>query len=99
MREGTEVELWPPRSTRPRVFETRGLFISQYPCPVRDTWNVPCIGQSHVMRASTSESMLTRMEAANDITFLGNVDYRSDRRRFGIKLEDRFLHTYIIGKT
>src|SRR5580704_13465304 len=39
------------------------------------------------------------METANDITFLGNVDFRNDRRRFGIKLEDRFLHTYIIGKT
>jgi hypothetical protein len=39
------------------------------------------------------------MEAANDITLLGNVDFRSDRRRFGIKLEDRCLHTYIIGKT
>jgi len=51
------------------------------------------------MRAADRGSMLTRMEARSDITFLGNIDFRSDRRRFGIKLEDRFLHTYIIGKT
>jgi hypothetical protein len=33
------------------------------------------------------------------ITGIGIVDHRSDRRRFGIKREDRFLHTYVIGKT
>jgi type IV secretion system coupling TraD/TrwB family protein len=33
------------------------------------------------------------------ITAIGTVNHRSDRRRFGIKQEDRFLHTYIIGKT
>jgi hypothetical protein len=35
----------------------------------------------------------------DDITLIGQMDHRSDRRRFGIKREDRFLHTYIIGKT
>jgi type IV secretory pathway TraG/TraD family ATPase VirD4 len=34
-----------------------------------------------------------------DITYLGHVDFRSDRRCFGIKHEDRFSHTYLIGKT
>lgn len=34
-----------------------------------------------------------------DITYLGHVDFRSDRRRFGIKREDRFSHVYLIGKT
>lgn len=33
------------------------------------------------------------------ITGIGTLDHRSDRRRFGIKCEDRFLHAYIIGKT
>ncbi|TAJ36867.1 MAG: type IV secretory system conjugative DNA transfer family protein [Reyranella sp.] len=33
------------------------------------------------------------------ITFIGQVDFRNDRRRFGIKREDRLLHTYVIGKT
>jgi type IV secretory pathway TraG/TraD family ATPase VirD4 len=33
------------------------------------------------------------------ITAIGTVNHRSDRRRFGIKQEDRFLHTYVIGKT
>jgi type IV secretory pathway VirB4 component len=27
------------------------------------------------------------------------VDFRNDRRVFGIKDEDRFLHVYVIGKT
>jgi hypothetical protein len=35
----------------------------------------------------------------NDITILGRVDFRDDHRAFGIKQEDRFSHTYIIGKT
>src|SRR5262245_12329105 len=30
---------------------------------------------------------------------IGRVDYRNDRRTFGIKDEDRLLHVYIIGKT
>src|SRR5215475_588117 len=29
----------------------------------------------------------------------GSVDFRRDRRMFGIKNEDRFAHVYIIGKT
>lgn len=33
------------------------------------------------------------------ITFIGRVDFRRDRRPFGIKREDRLLHTYVIGKT
>jgi len=33
------------------------------------------------------------------ITCIGRVHSRNDRRRFGIKREDRFLHTYVIGKT
>lgn len=35
----------------------------------------------------------------NAITCIGQVHSRNDRRRFGIKREDRFLHTYVIGKT
>lgn len=33
------------------------------------------------------------------VTGIGALNHRSDRRRFGIKVEDRFLHTYVIGKT
>jgi len=36
---------------------------------------------------------------SDDITYLGNVDFRSDRRRFGIKRGDRLSHVYLIGKT
>ena len=33
------------------------------------------------------------------LTVLGRIDFRDDRRRFGIKQADRRAHTYIIGKT
>jgi type IV secretory pathway TraG/TraD family ATPase VirD4 len=33
------------------------------------------------------------------ITYFARVDFRDDRRVFGIKTEDRFSHMYIIGKT
>ncbi|MDB6147568.1 MAG: hypothetical protein JWO45_1232, partial [Spartobacteria bacterium] len=36
---------------------------------------------------------------AENVTRLGQVDFRDDRRIFGIKPEDRFSHIYIIGKT
>src|SRR6266853_16484 len=36
---------------------------------------------------------------AGEVTFLGKVDFRNDRRAFGIKREDRFAHVYVIGKT
>ncbi|WP_342723934.1 type IV secretion system DNA-binding domain-containing protein [Bradyrhizobium sp. B097] len=37
--------------------------------------------------------------SSDQIVRLGRVDYRDDRREFGIKREDRFSHTYVIGKT
>src|SRR5258708_20964599 len=37
--------------------------------------------------------------AANEVVQIGRVDFRSDRRPFGIKNEDRFSHIYVIGKT
>src|ERR1700728_1035374 len=33
------------------------------------------------------------------ITYLAQIDYRDDRRIFGIRQEDRFSHVYVIGKT
>src|SRR5438093_4699288 len=41
------------------------------------------------------------MEPASEdsITILGRVDFRDDRRLFGIKQADRRAHTYLIGKT
>src|SRR5712671_349417 len=38
------------------------------------------------------------MDASHAIHF-ARVDFRNDRRVFGIKDEDRFLHVYVIGKT
>jgi hypothetical protein len=37
--------------------------------------------------------------AQEEIIRLGKVDFRNDRRVFGIKNEDRFSHLYIVGKT
>lgn len=35
----------------------------------------------------------------NDLTMIGRVNFRSDRRLFGIKRADRRQHMYLIGKT
>jgi len=35
----------------------------------------------------------------DDVTYLGHVNHRSARRRFGIKQEDRFLHLHVLDKT
>ena len=37
--------------------------------------------------------------SSSGITHIARVDFRNDRRVFGIKNEDRFSHMYIIGKT
>ncbi|MBS1624693.1 MAG: type IV secretion system DNA-binding domain-containing protein [Bacteroidetes bacterium] len=39
------------------------------------------------------------MPNENDITYFAQLLFRNDKRIFGIKQEDRLLHTYIIGKT
>lgn len=36
---------------------------------------------------------------SNDVTRIGNVLFRNDRRSFGIRQADRLLHVYVIGKT
>ena len=36
---------------------------------------------------------------SRDIIYLGRVDFRNDRRKFGILSEDRFSHLYVLGKT
>jgi type IV secretory pathway TraG/TraD family ATPase VirD4 len=36
---------------------------------------------------------------ASQVIHFARVDFRNDRRVFGIKDEDRFLHVYVIGKT
>src|SRR5882724_12630311 len=35
----------------------------------------------------------------NAVLTLGRVDFRDDRRVFGIRNEDRFSHMFILGKT
>ncbi len=35
----------------------------------------------------------------NEITLFGEVNFRNQRRRFGIKTDDRRRHMYVIGKT
>ena len=35
----------------------------------------------------------------NGITFLGFTTFRNERKRFGIKKDDRRRHIYIVGKT
>ena len=35
----------------------------------------------------------------DSITYLGRVSHRNDQRTFGIRQDDRFFHSYVIGKT
>ena len=35
----------------------------------------------------------------NEITFIGLTTFRNQKKKFGIKLDDRRRHVYIIGKT
>ncbi|MDP3764267.1 MAG: type IV secretion system DNA-binding domain-containing protein [bacterium] len=39
------------------------------------------------------------MNDNNEITLFAETNFRNEKRRFGIKLDDRRRHTYIIGKT
>lgn len=39
------------------------------------------------------------MRAPDDVTTIGNVLFRNDRRSFGIKQADRLMHVYVIGQT
>ncbi|MBI2644520.1 MAG: type IV secretion system DNA-binding domain-containing protein [Candidatus Wildermuthbacteria bacterium] len=39
------------------------------------------------------------MANGNDITLFGETNFRNIRRKFGIKLDDRRRHMYVIGKT
>ena len=42
---------------------------------------------------------MTEIPAQNDISFFGVTNFRGERKRFGIKREDRRKHVYVIGKT
>src|SRR6516162_7215180 len=42
---------------------------------------------------------MSRTHQSRDIIYLGRVDFRNDRRMFGILSEDRFSHLYVLGKT
>ena len=36
---------------------------------------------------------------ANEITVIGQTNFRNQQRRFGIKTDDRRRHIYVVGKT
>ncbi|KKQ76684.1 MAG: hypothetical protein US98_C0029G0001, partial [Parcubacteria group bacterium GW2011_GWC1_38_6] len=40
-----------------------------------------------------------KMDENNDINFFGITTFRNQRRKFGIKTDDRRRHVYIVGKT
>lgn len=35
----------------------------------------------------------------NEITLFGQTNFRNQKKRFGIKVDDRRRHMYVIGKT
>jgi len=36
---------------------------------------------------------------SNDITIIGQTDYKGERQKFGITNEDKMRHLYVVGKT
>ncbi|HZV69846.1 MAG TPA: type IV secretion system DNA-binding domain-containing protein [Saprospiraceae bacterium] len=50
-------------------------------------------------KSSLNTILCMQLNPNKDITYFGQVGYRSDRRVFGIKQADRLMHTYMIGKT
>jgi type IV secretory pathway TraG/TraD family ATPase VirD4 len=42
---------------------------------------------------------MSSTDRSKHIIYLGRVDFRDDRRMFGILPEDRFSHLYVLGKT
>src|SRR5215470_17222497 len=42
---------------------------------------------------------MSDLNLSNQVIHLGRVDFRNDRRMFGILSEDRFSHLYVLGKT
>ena len=44
-------------------------------------------------------SELYNHDHENEVTIFAETNFRSQRRRFGIKTDDRRRHMYIIGKT
>jgi type IV secretory pathway TraG/TraD family ATPase VirD4 len=42
---------------------------------------------------------MSATQHSREIIYLGRVDFRNDRRMFGILSEDRFSHFYVLGKT
>ena len=47
----------------------------------------------------TNSSAMRSTDQSRHIIYLGRVDFRNDRRMFGILSEDRFSHLYVLGKT
>src|SRR3972149_1048795 len=44
-------------------------------------------------------NIMADVPATNDISFFAETSFRGQRKRFGIKREDRRKHVYVIGKT
>jgi len=43
--------------------------------------------------------MQKKIQPNDQVTYIGNTNFRNEFVPFGIKENDRFSHTYIIGKT
>ncbi len=46
-----------------------------------------------------SEALKVTPPADNDVNFFGLANYRNQNRKFGIRLDDRRRHMYVVGKT
>ena len=46
-----------------------------------------------------ANSEMSKLDSKNEINFFGETTFRREKKRFGIKLDDRRKHMYLIGKT
>lgn len=97
--------LAPPRSRYPihakQVPEHGVELLSKSSLPKASQRRSQTLTHRHLLRPGCGRISChnRRVKFENDITMLGRVNFRNDRRIFGIRREDRFSHVYIIGKT
>lgn len=89
--------------TGPRSWTGRGFLLT--PAEAAALWHPPeaTVAVPRLDRAAVREleppAVLPTGEGEWSITTLGRVRFRQDRRRFGIDLDARRRHLYVVGKT
>ncbi len=93
-----------PKKFKARILESADLFsmgelATLYHFPYKGNL-VSNIVQTTSKRAPAPDILpFEGLADPEDVSFFGETNYRNDRKKFGIKREDRRRHLYIVGKT